>query len=560
MSVNFHAVALNPQIVPLSKEVVKACKLTEEQYTAIYNALSPDEQGRLPHDVQRHAAVVLLANMQHPENRQRLFSNVVAVATLCTQLGDVHVLRKFSKVIPVEAGPYLAALNAVLIKTPPNGWVHIYEHIKKGGNDFFVTLALLLKSLKCIKTEELIELMDVVRDTCHTPAIANSVQLFSLCDESSHIPKILSLVANLPPDVQEPVITQVANSLQSSTDSRIVYELLQETAGLHLIARVMERIQIRQQDEETFFVDRNDLGICPHIVLSKFIQFIQAAPRSARSICFVGNDIRGPGIAKEFLSQLVTAVCKNLVGCSVLDDGRMRLENDKITPEENDIYYNLGKLFMFCIKQDLVIGMVLDPGIFCALPVLCQYHCDYPELLKDIDIAFPLYAPMRAHYPADIQAIDSMRLSLHLDETYDVLVEAMPKALIPCIAIWKAMEIPEDISAKELEMKIQGSIDANGILQNLQFHELITTENQAKIIAWIKALDDDQIKLKKFLTAVTGSPGLGSKSISVVMMGDAIGTATCGQVLVLPDIQIDEALKQLDDFLMEDLPKLVKRA
>ncbi len=520
----------------------------------VANVLSVIEQ--LPHASEREAAVTLLATMRHPANRQGLLPNVVPVAKLCRKPTDIHNLKKFLKLLNADDYLDLRTLHTLLSKAPADDWHRIYKAVKPHGSAALAEFSSLLESLRQINVDELLELYNVVllfmadRERVHAAA-----PLLALCDEGSHAAAIVRDVAELDPQLRRVTVEITRDSFVSSTDSSIVHEALIQQMQFNERQGVMQRVvqalmgMAQMQDVEEFIVDSEDLGNCPHTVLQNFIEFVEAGNTNPRLIGFIGNETRGPGIAKEFLHKLVRGVCTKL-GCTQLDDGCMRPEKDNLGPEEEAVYSNLGRLFMYCMKNELVIGMQLDPGLFCALAELTEDHLNFKINDKTFKLFWTLYAQMKKFYPSDRQSVDSMQLAIDEQFTRDVLMEAMPKAIEPAIAIRRGMEIPEGIKAEQLERLIQGTVTARDILNAVQFDHGITEHNRPIIEAWIRDLDSNPQKLKKFLTVVTGAPGLGPKPIIIEISGVAIQAHHCAQHLSLPgDITIQEALEELDKSL-----------
>ncbi len=505
----------------------------------------------LPHASHREAAIVLLASMTDQENRLRLLPGIVQMANLCRNTNDVICLRKLCKVVYIELGVYFGALNMVLRQISPENWERVYLAIKGDSSNIIFQFSIFLTNIKNITAEESFDLLDVISTYIGEPRnLHDSLPLIALCEEGSHVAQIVKSVAQMEDMQRKEVVDQVAASFVSTTDSSIVYETLvrvrdivAEDMFVNILVRRIQRMHVRA----SFTIDRRELDTHCFRQLHNFIRTIRKWDLSPESIAFHDSEGRGPGIAKECLSQLVSSVCKKL-GFAILDDGRMRLTKQQPTEEEIEVYQNLGQLFMYCMHKELVIGMQLDPGLFYALTHLNESYTALEISEDTIDQFFPLYAAMMNHYEDDRSAINLIRASLHEDETVEVLVESMSKILTPCIAIWQGTGgIPENMSAEELERRIQGTVTAEGVIKQVEFHPEVALEIRERLIEWIGNLEANPKKLMRFLTVVTGAPGLGPKPILIEISGISIQAHTCAQLLSLPsDITIDEMLKELD--------------
>jgi hypothetical protein len=358
------------------------------------------------------------------------------------------------------------------------------------------------------------------------------------------------MICVIHPNALNDIIGDVESLFVSTTDSFLVYESLlqqierreQEVLAQQMAARALV-------SNVSFDVDREELTIHPHIVLHNLLEFVQNAPLR---VGFIDDSTRGPGITKEFFSKLVAGICIKL-GFQTLPNGLMRPFNANILPEEEEIYRELGTLLSLCLQHNIVIGMQLDRSFFAGLLLVTEEHSSLEISKKTISSFFPIYSKMQSHNEDDIHAVKLMEQSLHEQETIDVLMEVMPQAIMPCIAVRKGMQIEEDYTAEELDKRLQGTVRAEEIIERLEFGSTVTEEWKAPILAWIRTLDNNPKKLKAFLTVVTGAPGLGPKPIQIEISGIAIQAHTCVQLLSLPsDNTIDEVLKELDKAMTDE--------
>ncbi len=623
MSVAFDriwAILQNNSNYPLSPEVEEVCKLSPEQYAAIWQVLPYQDQAALTGHYQRVAACVrsipredstkkeeLISNavegllfIRDYQNRQRLteglefnmdkvflelayytvprdkrreavrlvldanlpeasqrhaaltllhhFGNqsfVLEVARVCRNSERVATLIKY--ILLIRSNQFLMTMLApMLTRFSPDYWAHIYDVCKDRPLITIPQAASLLQVLKSITSEEFCEVLTVVKSSEEDPRLVmQAVPLFNLCDEGSHAARILKEVVELLPRHRSQVLEQTIRQFPVSTDSSIIYMVLlqQKDIALQLeLARGVEAAPLKRE----FIVNPDELIKCPEILLGKFIEFVNSGDLLPEAIAFSSSRERGIGFAKEFVSKLVEELTKKL-RFTKLSDGRMRPEQAKLTREEEEVYQNIGRLFMYCMKHNLVIGMQLDPGLFAALASLNedQLYCDITE--DTLEVFFPLYKAMKSHYEDDKRSVGLMEQNLHDQDIREVLLEAMPQAITPCIAIYNGMEIEEGISAGELEKRIQGTVSAQTILNQLRFGTGIDEINGPLIKAWIRKLDENPKKLLKFLSIVTGTTGLGPSPIHIEISGISIQAHICTQLLSLPStMNIEEALVELD--------------
>jgi hypothetical protein len=390
------------------------------------------------------------------------------------------------------------------------------------------------------------ETIVVLAKLCHTVEdignVFNALPVLALCDESSHVALIVQEIAALPPPVRQEIIDRTVAFFPTSTDSSIVLEVMQQET--EILRQQALAVQVVYQRKE-FLIDAEDLEKIPEVILANFIEYVAEGHANPRSIGFFGNDMRGPGVAKDFLAKLVRGVCTKL-GFTVLEDGCFRPEMAVISTHEQAIYANLASLFTFCMEKKLVIGMQFDPGLFYALAEISESHIT--DITKGNYKEFwPLYKRMKDFYPSDKASIALMEKALDAEETIEVLLEAMPKAFNPCIALRLCLHLQAGTTAEVLARAVQGTVSAQNILQQLQYVRGVTPQKRALIEAWIRALDNDSAKLKKFLTLVTGAPGLGPFPIQIDISGVSLQAHQCAQLLIFPTtVTLEEGLQELD--------------
>ncbi len=488
---------------------------------------------------QRNAALILFHNF----GCQSASELVVSIAKTCRGWEDIDRLSFFLRTIPHGNGFFLPMVAPLLTRFSPENWVHFQRALSEQPLLILPQISSLLMFTRTITSDQFLAVIDVVKGFNQDPRLLMLAgPLLNLCDEGSHAALILQEVIRLDSRHRKVVIDRTRGEFISTTDSSIVHMILLQKKEIVLqeeLARDRQRADLSIE----FALNPDDLGECPHMLLSNFIKFLETGDHGPESIVFIGSKIRGIGIAKEFVKRLVEELGRRM-GFACLSDGRMRLQAAKLTPEEEEVYLNLGKLFMYCMRHDLVIGMQLDPGLFACLAALSETHlCEINR--ETFDLFFPLYCLMRDYYEDDKHALSLIKASLHEDETVEVLLEAMPKAIAPCIAVWKGMTV--NMTALELEKCIQGTVTAKDILERLEFGVGVTADNEPIIREWIAKLDKDSNKLRKFLTVVTGAPGLGPLPIKIEISGISIQAHTCVQQLSLSsDTSIEEALIELD--------------
>ncbi len=501
----------------------------------------------LPLATQKQAYTQILLHLD-VESRLGASLPALELAKLCQTQDAVDIVEELMGVPEVDCPAYLPALYNLLRRFSHEEWQQVREAV---GDEYQAVIQIskdFLLSEEQQNSEQILLLLATLKQHINNEHLEGLAPLIQLCQDGEAIAAIIHRLLLLPDDLREDIVEGINNAIHAPLSSR---DLLMRLQVAHMVAlmhggEVLVVGPFVAQPPPDFLVSREEFIKYPEQVLANLVDFLDAANPSPNSIGFIDSETRGPGVAKEFLSELLVGVCQK-IGLDKVDDGRYRLEK----PEHFEVYFNIGKLFSYCIEQDLVVGSLFDPGLFVGIMNLCEQHNTHEISVETIDIFFPLYKLMKGYFEDDKASVALMEKTLGDQYTKDVLVECMPKLISPCMAVKMGLEIPQDITTgEELEAAIQGRVSADAILSQISWGRGVTHANRAQIEAWIKNLDADRQKLLAFLSVVTGSPGLGINQIVIEISGISIQTHTCVQQLSLPsDISIEDALHELDKAL-----------
>lgn len=292
----------------------------------------------------------------------------------------------------------------------------------------------------------------------------------------------------------------------------------------------------------------------------------------------------------------------------------------QLNPKDIQTLNHLGQFMLFCLnaRSDMPypIGMHFDLGVFAGLTKVRFRHLEvsFDELVKNdkgFKELFGIYQAMNKYNEEDQKKIkdinealspltketsdkvllgafavveqDEEIQALGLDYDVDKIREIFPKIqaalkkyviaelikpdLIPLFEVAKGMRMikfvkvlpvdVENMTAKELSERLQGTVDRNTILQNLQFEEEIPQEKAVWLKDWITNTTD--AKLEQFLFAMTGAPALGKKGLQIKPVYDVDYIAffhTCFNTL---DFAFDTVSTKEDFFThLEDAIKVEK--
>ncbi len=520
-------------MTPISSQVSGNCVLQAND--DVQNRLLAMLQ-HLPHAAQRKAYVNIVSKIDTDARLGASLSSL-ELAKLCLTDEDAHHVHALVENVSTESIPgYLPDLYTLLRRIPSNQWQMVRDIVIGENHLEIIQIAKqFLLTEEQQPAEQVLSLLEILANYIDQEDLPTMSVLIAFCQDGNFIPAIIQSLYNVDDDIRGDALALVTGSLNEPVSSNNILLRLMVILG-----------QLDVQTPAEFVVSRDDFSDNPVEVLANLIEFLDQGNRSPLSIGFIDSDTRGPGVAKEFFSELLIGVSTKL-GFEKLSDGRFRL--NKLNA--NHVYHNIGKLLGYCLEQQLVIGALFDPGLFIGVMNLDEVVLHYDFCKENIPLYFPLYKKMKSYYEDDISAIAQMEKTLSDPDTLDVLEEDMAYLIMPCMAIKLGLILPEAIqTADDLEIAIQGKTTASQLLNQISWGTGITDSNRPQIEAWIRNLDNDRAKLLKLLSVVTGAPGLGQDPIRIEVSGISIQAHTCVQQLSLPsDITIEEALVELDKAL-----------
>ncbi len=587
--------------IGLPPEAAQACNVSPESYARLFQSLTAEQQqvfqthftfaekhiiqlnalGQANEESPLHTLVVrhllaigsflkqttesdLIADEEllkqvKPEHKQKASEQLRVLFSCCRTPEHKRTLELFCKNIPANLLPeYLENLRAILPRVGSTFWPIIAVTLRTDRINEISVLAKLVRACAVLSPDQIMALAQLVSEFQKTPeALEAAIPILSLCATHSRIPDIVLIIAKTRVEDRLEFVEKVRDLLKTATSGKRVYEVLAHEAYPFLkyvdFAEKMSidtRVLVQEEREAPaeftlFIVNEAELSSKPARTLSSFLEVVNKTKYI--SIVFPDKVLARGEAMSTFITLLSQSLCKKCCKGTVLPNGLVCPEQASLSPEEEITLFNVGKLFMYC-RTDIVfkheIGKVLDMSVFIALKRLV------PSLLKreisqeTFELFYPIYKEMRG-------LKEDVALS---EEAKESLLESMKKALIPCMAIRRAMVVPKTTTAEDLEASIQGQVTREQIFANINFGSEITTDSKSSIKSWIFKLAKNPSKLKQFLVAVTQSPILTPKSIHITMQGKKLNVCPNTQTVFLPErTSIDDALKELELALESDV-------
>ncbi len=519
-----------------------------------------------------------------PEERRNTLRSAINLAQICYDERNVVELLQVLKMPAVMRVGHLKQVDKILNLLHDIGDQRSLLHeIHANMQRVIGPVQPFLRDSFAFSFEELLQLLHVVNNFLNHPASLQAAELLvARCQDGTRVAAIIQDVAKLRFFQRDATVQQALNQLPEQCSSEQVHQVLLDCTperpptqiqfvvppNNHFI-RMIEALAIMRlahgaEPEVDFEVAREDFVNCPTKVLRNLVDFFEDTHCSSFTVRFLNEDaVDQGGPARDFLHNLVAAVCKEL-RFETLANGLFRPKESNIR-ENAQSYSDIAQVFMFCLHSNANyrIGMQLDKSVFTALALLEQRHLelDITKLGEDEEVFqafFPIYKAMKAHNEDDRVALARMEESLDDPDTKAVLVEAMQLLITPCMAFWSSMRSShyqvalDGLSADDFEKLIQGTVNAEAIINQVRFGHGITEEMQGWIKKWIESLDQDLPKMKKFLAVLTGAPGLGPKPILIDRADDVTAVNTCDQMLRLPALETEqEVIDELDKAIEE---------
>ncbi len=514
----------------------------------------------------QRAESVLLFRRIPLDKRDKLTSAVSYLAKFCTTDLIQRHLEMFFRNVAEEAFPsYLPYLAFMLSRCNMSEWALTALEMGTHKQKIVPTLAKILKPVPKIGGQELSDLIKVAILFQDTPQVLRaSTPLFLRCTDGACLSRIAYVVAKVQDPDRGRLVREVAEDVQEVTKGKQVYRRLLEVifhrrnieANRILVSPREIDIYLRLEPSrfETLLnsplyqgadiiIHSDELEMHPCSVLRSFVAFIEREQPSRITVNVLGT----PFPSQEIVPKLLTSICR-FMHFTELSNGLFRPEMRALTPVEKSSYRDLGKFLMFCLRRGLVVGNIFDKSLFIALKLLSEEHLQTDISEETFDLFYPIYKAMRSHNEEDVRALAVCEREMGV-EAKENLLESMSMALEPCMVMKSEMMLPLGVTAEELEIRLQGNLTADQILKQIQFIGA-SPEQQLSIEKWLLALDHDPVKMRHFLSMVTGAPGLGPNPIRIEIHGDALGVFISDQKLRLPEkVSIDLALEELDVIL-----------
>ncbi len=504
----------------------------------------------LPEDVQK--MLFIGVPPQYLENGSE---NLDLLVSQCQESTFAKKVELFLINVPEEAlSTYVQNLVSVLLRCNPQEW-RLIACILKGDKVALISFfAKLMKGITDIDPKQMPELAAIVAEYKDNPtAVEASLPLLSLCTTNSDVPDIVQVVAAIRDEDRKPIVQLVIHAVGQPQSASIVYRELVRNFLLAcsitddsfinycLSAPTSDILPIIKKMPPVtpleLFLRREDVVLRPLEVLRAFV----AVTEQKRSffIAFAGEPAIGTPVTRDFIRELFSGIC-GVSPFIELKNGLFRPEKGSLSPEEEALLFNLGKLFMYSQKSIYFLGKQLDMSVFIALKLLSRKLLDMKVSHDTFDLFYPIYKEMRGL--KDDPALDG--------EAKEALLESMKNAITPCMVIRRGMNIPARVTAEDLEISIQGNVTAQQILKQIEFGDDITEEFRVYFRSWIVELSKDPSKMKQFFMALTESPILGPRPINVTIRGRVLAISTITQTLYLPECKsTDQILLELDEAL-----------
>ncbi|MBS0636562.1 MAG: hypothetical protein JSS12_03545 [Verrucomicrobia bacterium] len=472
-----------------------------------------------------------------PEDRRAVMGSLGTLIALCENEDHVQSLSIFLATTHNTAS-FINNLTKLLVHVPPQEWPNLFQALPRGARELLVqSIARFLRP--CFLSRDVVRLLPVMEEFRHDPqALYASLPLVERCSDGECVADIVHVVAHVPDRIRDNVVASVLAHLDEHHPSAAIMGVVTEL----LLAQLLRGLHLGEPTPD-FTINRTDFRKCPEKLLRDFVAFIGAEKRESFVVKFVGEpaiDAGGPG--REFLYQLTKAIAERHF--RLCDNGLYK--DAKVNPE---LLSDLGQLFMFCLESgEYRIGMQFDHSLFVAIGLL-QSGLNIQMLPHaSEEHLFQLYEALYSHEEAARNALVQMKIAL--SEARETIIEALEATIAPAQEILNGMKRyphakPPLLAADALEAHIQGNVTPEQLIGLLHYDENVSQEMRGWLERWI--LEMSHIKMKKFLSYITGTAGLGSKKIIVSVKGEVLKATTCTLELCMPKYACEiEMRKQLE--------------